>query len=110
MSRSRTVWSSKRWQSNLGKEGWIAEASRNTLKQGGFSGIDCQASAPGRCGIIGNPTDIYGGRVLSCSVTARATCRLTMGETTELPEDLRLWKAAVARFPLDGPVKVEWST
>jgi len=35
------------------------------------------ASAPGRCGIVGNPTDIYGGCVLSCTVQERATCRLS---------------------------------
>lgn len=35
-----------------------------------------KASAPGRAGIIGNPTDIYGGTVISCSVGERAYCRL----------------------------------
>ena len=30
------------------------------------------ASAPGRGGIIGNPSDIYGGTVVSCSITERA--------------------------------------
>lgn len=68
------------------------------------------ASAPGRCGIVGNPSDIYGGNVLSSSIPARATCRLTLGEDHQLPEDTRLWDAAVARFPLEGPVRVEWST
>ncbi len=34
-------------------------------------------SAPGRCGIIGNPTDMYGGRVLSCSVGMRARVTIT---------------------------------
>lgn len=68
------------------------------------------ASAPGRCGIVGNPSDIYGGNVLSCSIPARATCRLTLGEESQLPEDTRLWDAAIARFPLDGSVKVEWAT
>jgi galactokinase/mevalonate kinase-like predicted kinase len=29
-------------------------------------------SAPGRCGIIGNPTDMYGGSVISCSIPYRA--------------------------------------
>jgi galactokinase/mevalonate kinase-like predicted kinase len=29
-------------------------------------------SAPGRCGIIGNPTDMYGGSVISCSTRERA--------------------------------------
>lgn len=31
-----------------------------------------KCSAPGRCGIIGNPTDMYGGTVLSCSIDRRA--------------------------------------
>lgn len=31
-----------------------------------------RCSAPGRCGIIGNPTDMYGGTVLSCSIDRRA--------------------------------------
>src|SRR5919198_3409428 len=30
------------------------------------------ASAPGRCGIVGNPTDMYGGSVISCSTRERA--------------------------------------
>ncbi len=34
-------------------------------------------SAPGRAGIIGNPTDMYGGAVLSCSVGMRARVTLT---------------------------------
>jgi galactokinase/mevalonate kinase-like predicted kinase len=34
-------------------------------------------SAPGRAGIIGNPTDMYGGSVLSCSVPMRARVTLT---------------------------------
>lgn len=34
-------------------------------------------SAPGRCGIIGNPTDMYGGSVLSCAIGLRATVTLT---------------------------------
>ena len=37
--------------------------------------IEC--SAPGRCGIIGNPTDMYGGSVLSCSVDMRARVAIT---------------------------------
>jgi len=39
-------------------------------------------SAPGRCGIIGNPTDMYGGAVLSCSVEMRA--RVTVAPAVEL--------------------------
>jgi len=68
------------------------------------------ASAPGRCGIVGNPSDIYGGNVLSCSIPSRATCRLTVGGDSLLPEDTRLWNAAVKRFPIEGPVRVEWET
>ncbi len=33
-------------------------------------------SAPGRAGIIGNPTDMYGGAVLSCSVGMRARVKV----------------------------------
>jgi galactokinase/mevalonate kinase-like predicted kinase len=36
-----------------------------------------QASAPGRCGLVGNPTDMYGGSVLSLSTRERAYCTLT---------------------------------
>jgi len=34
-------------------------------------------SAPGRAGIIGNPTDMYGGAVISCSVDMRARVTIT---------------------------------
>jgi galactokinase/mevalonate kinase-like predicted kinase len=36
------------------------------------------ATAPGRCGIVGNPSDMYGGCVLSCTVQERAECRITL--------------------------------
>lgn len=35
-----------------------------------------RCSAPGRAGIIGNPTDMYGGSVISCSIAERATVTL----------------------------------
>jgi galactokinase/mevalonate kinase-like predicted kinase len=35
------------------------------------------ASAPGRAGIVGNPSDMYGGSVVSCSTYERAYCRLS---------------------------------
>ncbi|MGC8878371.1 MAG: galactokinase family protein [Anaerolineae bacterium] len=58
------------------------------------------SSAPGRAGVIGNPTDMYGGAVLSCSVPMRARVRIapadrltlcTNGATCEIREwrDLR---------------------
>lgn len=37
------------------------------------------ATAPGRCGLIGTPTDMYGGSVISCTIRERAECRLTVG-------------------------------
>ncbi len=37
------------------------------------------ATAPGRCGIVGNPSDIYGGSVLACTVQERSVCRLVTG-------------------------------
>jgi len=40
-----------------------------------------RTSAPGRCGIIGNPTDMYGGSVLSCSIPRRATVTVTEADT-----------------------------
>jgi galactokinase/mevalonate kinase-like predicted kinase len=39
-------------------------------------------SAPGRAGIIGNPTDMYGGAVLSCSMGLRA--RVSISAASEL--------------------------
>ncbi len=38
-----------------------------------------RAHAPGRCGIVGNPTDMYGGSVISCSTQERAECRISPG-------------------------------
>jgi galactokinase/mevalonate kinase-like predicted kinase len=48
--------------------------------------------------------------VVSCSIPARAHCRLTLGGEVRLPEDRRLWDAAIKRCPLHGSVAVEWST
>ncbi len=42
-----------------------------------FAQSPVQCSAPGRAGIIGNPTDMYGGAVLSCSVGMRAYATVT---------------------------------
>ena len=39
--------------------------------------VELVCSAPGRAGIIGNPTDMYGGAVLSCSVGMRARVTVT---------------------------------
>ena len=45
------------------------------------------ATAPGRCGVLGNPTDMYGGSVLSCSLSERATCTLSDTEALILEAD-----------------------
>ncbi len=42
------------------------------------------SSAPGRAGIVGNPTDIYGGCVISCSVGMRANVVITPHPTLSL--------------------------
>jgi galactokinase/mevalonate kinase-like predicted kinase len=42
------------------------------------------ASAPGRCGILGNPTDGYGGSVISCSLAERATVAVTDANNTSI--------------------------
>ena len=39
--------------------------------------IEIEASAPGRCGIVGNPSDMYGGSVVSCTTQERAHCKLS---------------------------------
>jgi len=38
------------------------------------------STAPGRCGILGNPSDMYGGSVISISTKERAKCELTIGD------------------------------
>lgn len=43
-----------------------------------------RASAPGRTGIVGNPTDMYGGSVLSCTTVERAVCELSPSDTLTL--------------------------
>lgn len=42
------------------------------------------ATAPGRCGLVGNPTDMYGGSVLACSTQERARCTLTPSDSITL--------------------------
>ena len=37
------------------------------------------ATAPGRCGIVGNPSDMYGGCVIACTTQERAECELDLG-------------------------------
>ena len=54
------------------------------------------ASAPGRAGIIGNPSDIYGGTVVSCTVPRRA-------EVVLRPAEERVWEICGQRAALDGP-------
>jgi len=44
--------------------------------------LQVTATAPGRAGIVGNPTDGYGGSVISCSLRERAT--VTIREADEL--------------------------
>lgn len=48
-------------------------------------GLTC--SAPGRAGIIGNPTDMYGGSVISCSLQERATVSLQESDRLILETD-----------------------
>jgi galactokinase/mevalonate kinase-like predicted kinase len=55
------------------------------------------SSAPGRAGVIGNPTDMYGGAVLSCSVPMRAWVRITPADhltlcTNGATCDIREWR------------------
>ncbi len=52
------------------------------------------ASAPGRCGIVGNPSDMYGGNVVSTTVRERAEVELRPGPAgiriTNSGQDARL--------------------
>ncbi|MCE5248869.1 hypothetical protein LLG96_01475 [bacterium] len=41
-------------------------------------------SAPGRCGIVGNPSDMYGGSVISCSTVERAFVTVEDWNTLEI--------------------------
>ncbi len=52
------------------------------------------ASAPGRAGILGNPTDGYGGTVISCSIPQRATATLE-------PSDVLTATVELAGHPQD---------
>lgn len=67
-------------------------------------------SAPGRAGIIGNPSDMYGGCVISCSVPVRNRCTIEESDKWLLPDDTRLWDAAIQRFPVEGKYEVTWET
>ena len=64
--------------------------------------VRIETSAPGRCGILGNPSDIYGGAVLSCSIPARNRCILEFGPQTAPLPDSRLWNAVMSRLPITG--------
>ncbi len=57
------------------------------------------AAAPGRASIIGNPSDMYGGAVLSCSVGMRAYATVTPGSRLVMETDDRI-------IAVDGPDKL----
>ena len=54
------------------------------------------STAPGRCGIIGNPTDMYGGSVISCSTQERAAVLIE-------PSDVLSFEVAGQRFEVHRP-------
>lgn len=87
------------------------------------------ASAPGRCGIVGNPTDGYGGSVISCSLAERATVvvsdanntAITIGGETTVLRDRADYELKQDRFDCaravlnflhlrEQPVSIEVST
>lgn len=86
-------------------------------------------SAPGRVGLVGNPTDMYGGSVLSCSTEERARVKIQLADRLVLDtgieqkaivssEDFALKgdKFDIARAALIGTkskklqVNISWST
>ena len=54
------------------------------------------ATAPGRAGIIGNPTDMYGGSVISCSTEERAAVLIE-------PSDRLVFEVAGENLVINGP-------
>ena len=61
---------------------------RNTGEKDGAVGqAVLVGSAPGRCGIIGNPTDMYGGSVISCSLGERAYVSVEPADELSLESD-----------------------
>jgi galactokinase/mevalonate kinase-like predicted kinase len=66
-------------------------------------------SAPGRCGVIGNPSDIYGGAVISCSLPVRNQARVS-SEPGSNPIDPTLWNVAKARIAPGFAGQVQWES
>lgn len=54
--------------------------ARDLISISKAGGTTIKASAPGRAGIIGNPTDMYGGSVISCTIAERASCDLSLSD------------------------------
>lgn len=54
-----------------------------------------RASAPGRCGLVGNPTDGYGGTVISSSLAERAVVEITPADDILL--DVCGYQASISR-------------
>jgi galactokinase/mevalonate kinase-like predicted kinase len=63
--------------------------------------------APGRCGIIGNPSDSYGGATVSCSLPVRNRC--TVIESEEELSDATLLRAVASRVNIPSGLSVRWS-
>ncbi len=59
------------------------------------------ATAPGRCGVLGNPTDMYGGSVISCSLSERATCTLSDSDALILEADNGEWQVIASVADLE---------
>ena len=55
---------------------------------------------------------MYGGGVISCSTPVRNRCTIEDAKEWDLPEDTRLWDAAIKRLPLPSnqKYKVTWET
>ena len=63
------------------------EGGETVAAQMPATGTRVVVSAPGRCGIVGNPTDMYGGSVVSCSVPMRAWVRIEPSDRLILEAD-----------------------
>ena len=65
--------------------------------------------APGRCGILGNPSDSYGGATLSCSLPVRNRCEIIRKTSEAVEFDQTLLNAVKRRVNVPGELTVKWS-
>jgi len=66
--------------------------------------------APGRCGILGNPSDSYGGATLSCSLPVRNRCEVMARSPEGEDFDQTLLAAVKRRVVVPDDLTVRWTS